>query len=218
MISQKHQATAILYLGVKTVEQRLRAYLESLGGLPADAWQILTGYLEVDVYKRGEPLWKAGERSDKIYFIGSGLVRLFFFDENGQEVTVHFLTHDKFLADVDSLHSGTPSSVSAVAEEVTEVAVFKPSVLKKLEADIYEWPSLLRKVSEKSLFEKVKMRNELFQREAKERYLLFLNYFPNVTNQVKAAHVASFLSMSQYTLSHIKKELVQTDFLRNRKN
>lgn len=196
----------------------LLGYLEGFGHLSVDSKQKISELVEIESLERGDVLWKAGERCDKVYFINSGLVRLYFYNEKGEEITVHFIGPKKFLADIESQNTGAPSSVTASVEIATRLITFKQSAWQKLEKEIFEWSSIVRKITEKSLFDKVKMRNELFQHEAKERYRLFLTYFPSVANQVKASHVASFLGISQYTLSHIKKELVTVDFLRNSKN
>ncbi len=199
-------------------EQKLLSYIGQFGNLSEESITRLRDCLEFEVFERGETLWKSGDKTEKIYFLLDGLVRLYFYNEHGDEITAHFMNGGRFLTDVESYSAGSPSSVTAIAERDTEIIVFQKSTMSRLEKEIFEWNGLLRKIIEKSLFDKVKMRTDLFHREAKDRYLAFLEYFPNVSNQVKAAHVASFLGISQYTLSHIKKRLVEPDFLRNSKN
>lgn len=199
-------------------EQKLLSYISQFSHLGASSIASLRDSLTFETYERGATLWEAGEKPEEKYFIQEGLIRLYSYNERGDEITVHFANAGTFMADVDSFNSGIPSLVTAAAERDTEVIVFHKPTLERLERDIPEWNGLFRKITEKALFDKVKIRSDLFQREAKDRYLAFLEYFPNVANHVKAAHVASFLGISQFTLSHIKKQLVHTDFLRNSKN
>jgi CRP/FNR family transcriptional regulator, anaerobic regulatory protein len=90
--------------------------------------------------------------------------------------------------------------------------------LQRLEQHFFDWNTLLGKIIEKSLFDKVRMRNRLFQAAGRERFEIFLAEFPGVANHAKAADVASFLGISQYTLSHLKKEMIKGDGLPHRGN
>jgi CRP-like cAMP-binding protein len=193
-------------------EQQLLTYIGQFGALNEQSLGLLRDSLEFQRFERGKTLWKAGVKCDKIFFLLNGLVRLFFYNEQGEEITVYFLDGGKFLADLESYNTGSPSSVTAIAEHDVELVVFRKPVMERLEREISGWTGVLKKISEKALFEKVKLRTDLFHREAKDRYLTFLQYFPSISNQVKAAHVASFLGMSQFTLSHIKKRLIQPRF------
>ncbi|MBT1689007.1 Crp/Fnr family transcriptional regulator [Dawidia soli] len=199
-------------------EQKLLSYLGKFCPLNEASISILRDSLQFETYARGQTLWNAGEKPEEKYFLLEGLIRLYSYNEDGDDITVHFSDAGNFLADLDSFNSDIPSLVTAVAERDTEVIAFHKPTLERLAREIPEWSGLLARITEKALFDKVKIRSDLFQREARDRYLSFLTYFPNVANHVKAAHVASFLGISQYTLSHIKKELLHSDFLRNSKN
>lgn len=175
-------------------------------------------HLAFKTIRKNDYLWKAGQRCENIYFLKSGVVRLFFYNEQGQENTVHFVSANSVIADLDSLNMNTPSSVSCAAAIDTEVVILTAPVIQKFNREVFEWTELKRKITEKSLFDKIKTRDKIFQKEAKERYLSFLEHFPLVASNVQASHIASYLGISQFTLSHIKSELSKNDFLRKSKN
>jgi len=193
-------------------------YFDLFLRLSPESRELIASNLEFEKFKKGSFLWKAGQRCNKIYFIGSGIARMFFYTETGEETTVHFIEPNKFITDIDSLNTKVPSSVSCVAAIDCEVIILTALVLEKLKKEVFEWQELIRKITEKSLFDKIKVRERVFQKEAKERYISFLEQFPSVSNNVQASHIASYLGISQFTLSHIKKELSKTDFLRISKN
>lgn len=204
-------------LATKTMESIFN-YFDSFIKLSQESKELMATHLEFETIRKNDYLWKAGQRCENIYFIKSGVVRLFFYNEQGEENTVHFISPNKVIADVDSLNMNTPSSVSCAASIDTEVVVLTAPVTEKFNREVFEWNELKRKITEKSLFDKIKTRDKIFQKEAKERYLSFLEHFPLVASNVQASHIASYLGISQFTLSHIKGELSKSHFLRKSKN
>lgn len=193
-------------------------YFDTFLKLSPDSKELIAANLEYETVKKGSFLWKAGQRCNNLYFITSGITRLFFYTEEGEEHTVHFISENKFITDLESLRIQTPSSVSCIAAIDCNVIVIKSQTLRKFDKEVFEWHELLRKITEKTLFDKVKVRDILFQKEAKERYLSFLKLFPTIANNVPANQIASFLGISQFTLSHLKKEIAKDHILRIRKN
>lgn len=193
-------------------------YFDTFLKLSPDSKELIAANLEYETVKKGSFLWRAGQRCNNLYFITSGITRLFFYTAEGEEHTVHFISENKFVADLESLRIQTPSSVSCIAAIDCNVIVIKSQTLRKFDKEVFEWHELLRKITEKTLFDKVKVRDILFQKEAKERYLSFLELFPTIANNVPANQIASFLGISQFTLSHLKKEIAKDHILRNRKN
>ncbi|SEA63368.1 Crp/Fnr family transcriptional regulator [Pedobacter hartonius] len=192
-------------------------YFDTFLTLSAESKELIAANLEYELIKKGDFLWKAGQRCNKFYFIVSGIARLFFYTDEGEENTVHFIVENRFITDLESLRMQTPSSVSCIAAVDCNVIVIKSQTLQKFDKEVFEWHELIRKITEKTMFDKVKVRDILYQKEAKERFLSFLEHFPTIANNVPANQIASYLGISQYTLSHLKKEIAK-DFLRNRKN
>lgn len=195
--------------------KNLESFLATFGSFSADDLNVLRSVLTMERFDRGDYLWKAGEQRDTIFFINDGLVRLFFFDEKGDEITVHFVNDRNFIADPGNFSSSTPIPVSALVEKPSEILVLDKMGQQKLEQEFFEWRVLLLKVIERTLFEKVKLRNRLVQATAKEKFEIFLSTFPGAANYIKASDVASFLGISQYTLSHLKKELISNNSFRH---
>jgi len=193
-------------------------YFDTFLKLSPESNKIIKSHLEYETIKKGGFLWKAGQRCNNLYFVTSGIARLFFYTEEAEENTVHFISENNFITDLESLRIQTPSSISCIAAIDCNVVVIKSQILKKFDKEVFEWHELLRKITEKTLFDKVKVRDILFQKESKERYISFLKLFPTIANNVPANQIASYLGISQFTLSHLKKEIAEDDFLRIRKN
>lgn len=193
-------------------------YFDTFLKLSYESKEQIMLHLEYEQFNKGSFLWKAGERCKHLYFIESGIARLFFYTEEGKENTVHFVNDNQFITDLESLRIQSPSSVSCMAEVDCKVIIIKSKILEKFDKEIFEWHALIRKITEKALFDKVKIRDILHQQAAKERYLSFLKLFPTIATHVPAKHIASYLGISQFTLSHVKKDITTDDYLRSRKS
>lgn len=184
-------------------------YFDDFLKICPESKEVIEANLEYKSVKKGDFLWKAGERCDSLYFITTGIARLFFYTDSGEENTVHFINNNRFITDPESLRILTPSSVSCVAATDCNVVILESQILKKFDNEIFEWHELIRKITEKTLFDKVRVRDILFQKDSKERYLSFLELFPAIANNVPANQIASYLNISQFTLSHLKKEIAK---------
>lgn len=184
-------------------------YFDGFLKICPESKEVIEANLEYKSVKKGDFLWKAGERCDSLYFITTGIARLFFYTDSGEENTVHFINNNRFVTDPESLRIQTPSSVSCVAATDCNVVILESQILKKFDKEIFEWHELIRKITEKTLFDKVRVRDILFQKDSKERYLSFLELFPAIANNVPANQIASYLNISQFTLSHLKKEIAK---------
>jgi len=72
---------------------------------------------------------------------------------------------------------------------------------------IIGWEAIVHKIISKALIQKVERRSPLVTEDATERYLKFLEIYPNVVNRVPLSYVASYLGITQSSLSRIRKNI-----------
>ena len=192
--------------------KELLDYFDGFMPLSADSRRTITDHISRQRIRKGENLWKSGERCNSLYFIQEGIFRLFFYTEKGDEITVHFTGARKFITDIESINTHTPSAVTCVAATDSDVVIIDHAAQKLFETAVPEWHQLVRKITEKALYDKIRTKDSLAHKESKEKYRLFIELFPEIVNHVKAGHIASYLGMSQYTLSHIKSEMAGARF------
>ncbi|MBQ4819660.1 response regulator [Aquimarina sp. MMG016] len=88
-------------------------------------------YGDLSKCKKGEPIFKEGEHSNKIYLILKGVVKTHKMDENGKELITALFKSDDFLG-FTSFVDNTPYQESATAVEDTELAGISKSNLKEI--------------------------------------------------------------------------------------
>lgn len=168
--------------------------------------QALENRTKRRIVKRGEVIAREGEIQTWIYFLLSGVLRGFFLDAKGRDITdcFAFQCGDPV---VSCIRLGEPSyiSIEALSEvEVLAVPVFEAEEL------IAEHPVLLKLYNElltNALRYHWSMKALMYQFTAMERYQWFLRDYPGLIERVSGKHVASLLGMTSVTLSRLKRTL-----------
>jgi CRP-like cAMP-binding protein len=87
-----------------------------------------------------------------------------------------------------------------------------------LSAQIANWDKIVGSILEAKLLEKTKNKTEMISQDATTRYLSFLESHENASKYAQLSHIASYLGITQFSLSRIRKKIHQHDFLPNGKN
>jgi hypothetical protein len=85
--------------------------------------------------------------------------------------------------------------------------VFSADGLKELSLTIIGWDNIVGKITEKSLVEKVHRISPMLAESAKARYLNFLDRFPALANRIPLSMLASYLGITQSSLSRIRRSI-----------
>lgn len=177
-------------------------YKQAFPELEDGLTQVLVNNTEIHTIKEQVLFQRIGEVSPTIDILLSGLVRGFFLDGTGKEVTDCF-EFERGTPLVSSSSWGAPSVISL--EALTEVTVASIS-LDVLSTHLNE-PSLLRlmlRFLSVSLGKHWEIKMMLANRSTKERYAWFLEKYPGLIDRVSHQYIASFLGVSPVTLSRTR--------------
>jgi len=155
--------------------------------------------------EKGHLLVKAGRVTHRIFFIQEGSARAFY-DHDGKEVTAWFYREGLLTTSWTSFFTQTPSHESVELNEDSIIASLTHDQLHQL---YQQYPKLQEfgrvMVEDQLVFLDYFYKGFMFM-TAKEKYDLLLQVFPDVTQRVNLGHIASFLGISQETLSRIRKK------------
>ena len=79
--------------------------------------------------------------------------------------------------------------------------------MRELSMTIIEWDNIIAKITSKGLADKVNKISPMMSEDAKERYLSFLEKFPNLANRIPLSYLASYLGITQSSLSRIRRNI-----------
>lgn len=164
--------------------------------------------------KKGEVIAQEGEVQSWVYFLVSGVLRGFFLDAKGRDITDCFAFRCGDPA-VSCIKFGEASFVSI--EALTDCELMAISVFDLMEL-LNDSPQLVRIYNELltgALRYHWSMKALMYQYTAMERYQWFLANYPGLIERVSGKHVASLLGMTSVTLSRLKRAIregrVQTE-------
>ena len=185
----------------------IRTYLHEILHLPLEILMpSLIDTVELRTLKKRELLIRQGEYQEHVYFLVSGILRGFFLDAVGQEVTDCFAFKSGTPAmPGPDLNIPAPISIEALTD-VTVLCIPTAEVVKVMETSMaclqcaYE----LLMASAQTHWE---LKMARYRYDARQRYPWFLSAYPGLINKVSNKYVASFLGMNPSTLSRQKAVL-----------
>lgn len=144
-----------------------------------------------------------GQLCRKLYFMDKGVVRTFYYHQE-RDISSWFYLENSFFTSWYSFYSQQPGYEYIETLEncvVYSISYNKYQQLLAASPDFQVFGRLL--AEEQVAFIDVYSKGYMFA-SAKDKYKSLLGYFPNIEQRVKLGQIASFLGISQETLSRIR--------------
>ena len=174
--------------------------------LSIEAEEYLISISKEKIVPKGSILIRQGQTVDKIFFVTGGCLRSYCIDKNGKEHTLHFAIKDNWISDYIAIHGD--ESATLTIECLTESNIIEFNA-KKINGMLTLFPELepFQRGNLERLFVSLQKRilNQL-QLSAAERYDLFLEEYPDIEKHTRNYHIASYLGITQESLSRIRVE------------
>jgi CRP-like cAMP-binding protein len=159
--------------------------------------------------KKGELLLKANDIVNHQYYVGNGCLRTFFMDKHAKEHTLQFAIKDWWISDYTSYFTNTKSILSIECIQHATIYKISKENIENLYLEIPKLETFFRKKLEGAFASFQKRILSSLSQSAKERYASFTQTYPNIEQQVKNYHIASYLGITTESLSRIRKEIAQ---------
>lgn len=153
--------------------------------------------------KKNQDLQSIGHTCRTIYFIKKGVARIYYYKED-IEITECFAFENAIIARVESLFTGKPSRKAIQMIEDSELIAISSAKLFDLYDTFPEIERLFRKIFESAYVDTVNRVESIQFHSAEERYNALLKESPNVLQRVPLKYIASYLGITQVSLSRIR--------------
>ncbi|MBN1501359.1 MAG: Crp/Fnr family transcriptional regulator [Spirochaetes bacterium] len=194
----------------KNYLQELADSMNFLSGIPRDELRKLFKRKKIICLKKDEYFLMAGEIPDSLGFNISGLLRLFYIDENGNEINKHFCPENTLAVAYKPFIRREESEIYIQALEDTRLFVIDYKTYNDLLNSHICWQRVARKLAELLTILYQKREAELLLIDSQERYLRFLKDYSNLLNRISQYHIASYLGITPESLSRIRTNLKQS--------
>lgn len=149
----------------------------------------------------------SGSISNKVGFLKKGILRACKENKKGEIVTSYFyyLPDNNIITLQTSFELEIPSEHCIEAISDCEIMYFDRHNINLCLQKFPIFEILIRKIAVKQYMDNSKRINDFQTKDAKEIYNTFLNESGDLAEKVPQHMIASYLGISQYTLSKIKK-------------
>ena len=168
--------------------------------------ELLTSSLTRHVFPRKYELIQGGTLNRNVYFIEKGITRSYCII-NGNDVTTWFSLEGDITFGLLDLYRGTAGFeyVETLEEcEMYSISVDTLNSLYEKSLDIANWSRVIHQECVLSL---QLNRMDVLSLSAGERYEMLLKRHPDIHSRANLGHIASFLGITQSTLSKIRAKL-----------
>ena len=159
--------------------------------------------------KKGEMLLNKGETVLYTHYVHSGCFRTFFIDQAGKEHTLQFAVKYWWISDYTAFFTGDEALTNIECIQSGTIYKLARKDMVQLYAHVPGFETFFRKKLEGRFMALQKRVLGNLAQTAKERYLTFIKTYPNIQQNVKNYHIASYLGITTESLSRIRKEMMK---------
>lgn len=189
---------------------KLLRRLHQLIPLNCQQQQQLCRWVQSEDVPKDAVLLEAGQVADSIYFVDEGVLRSCC-TVSDQDVTRWFCFSEHFATSYFSFVYRQPSEDRLVTVTDTRLLSLSYSALQHLTQQDTVWVDLNRRLLEEYYTSSLKRLLSFQTQSTAERYASLLSEHPQITEQVPLGQLASYLGMTQATLSRLRSKRSQAN-------
>ena len=186
--------------------QKLIQFFKNSNLVSAKAAEDIANTFSPKEITKNNFLLKEGRISDEYFFLENGFIRAFANDIEGNDVTTNFYSNCQVVFEVSSFFNRTASKENFQAIVDCEGWYITYEQLNNLFHSMHEFRDFGRSILVKG-FSSLKIRMlSMITETAEQRYDTLLKTNPEIFQQAALKHIASYLGITDTSLSRIRKE------------
>lgn len=147
------------------------------------------------------------EKCHYIGFVKSGLMRSYYDNENGNDISFNFHFDNQFFTDYESILCDKKSKLNIQSIHKSELLLLHKDDLQELYSKESYWQEFGRKMTEKLYLDAKKRIEDLLYYSPGKRYTKLLQENPLIFQEIHQKHIASYLGVTPQSLSRIRKRI-----------
>jgi len=175
-----------------------------------EVYDSVIEFSEFKVYSKGSLLAGIGDKAAKAGIVMNGVVRSYYIDGDGNDITQFFSKEGSFCMDEGMMGFDEIIKMWEAVEEST-VMIFDVKKMKELIFSSEKLKTLWIELLESGMRYKIYRENGFLVENATERYLHFRKLYPELCGIVPQKHIATYLGIAPESLSRIRSAVKEED-------
>ncbi|MBD1363120.1 Crp/Fnr family transcriptional regulator [Mucilaginibacter sp. ZT4R22] len=183
----------------------LTRYINTKIKLSAEERSVIDAAFKREFYSKGTILAEPSNRSQKVHFIEKGMIRTFY-NKDGKDITHFFFDENAFTMSLESNYFNKTDPYGREVLEDTTLRTIHFKEFNDLFNNIDVFKGFFFMVSIETL---KRFSDKLFSLQfqtAEQRYKSMTDNYSNILLRVPLGHIASYLGITQQTLSVIRAQ------------
>ncbi|OYQ47467.1 Crp/Fnr family transcriptional regulator [Flavobacterium aurantiibacter] len=152
---------------------------------------------------------QANTTQKNVGFVFSGLLRAFYIDDKGNEITIRFAKEFDFATEYVAFITQTPSKYFFQCLEACEIVNIPYSHMQDAFSKFPALEKYGRLIAEEVLkFQQKRIQSFLFE-NAEQRYINFVKENSDLHNRVSLSYLSTYLGIERPSLSRIRKKIAR---------
>ncbi|WP_052342962.1 Crp/Fnr family transcriptional regulator [Saccharicrinis fermentans] len=176
---------------------------ENITSLEKEVREELAELLKKRTFKKGEMVNHKGKISRHLYFVEKGLLKHYYY-HNGNQYILRFFCDHRFVTISDSFLSNIPAKYSTIALEDSTLIYLEYDKMEYLCSKYHSFERFIRIVISNMAIMSIERLKTMLHENATERYDKFILEYGHLQQRISLGDTASFLGISQVSLSRIR--------------
>jgi CRP/FNR family transcriptional regulator, anaerobic regulatory protein len=177
--------------------------LNSLAPMEEALADKIRSLAKIVTYAAGELILKEGQVCNRACLVVNGLTRSYYLND-GADITSRFMEEGFIVTSWPSYYTQKPGTEFIEAMEETTLACLHYNDIRQLYIDFPEFNINGRRQTEYAFYLSELRTLLLRKNTAEEKYKYFLHNHPSLMQRVPLKHIATYLGMSEETLSRVR--------------
>ena len=169
-------------------------------------WDIAEPFFEELMLRKSDYFVQEGKVCRRMGFIAEGVMR-YCMNREGEDITCYFVCENNFAGDPDSYLSQRPSDKNMQALTDCTLFVITYDNYKKLQKVLPRFNEITGAINHRVMMHLLMQRDFLQHADAISKYREFISKFPHILQRVSLSYIASFLGITQQSLSRLRKQI-----------
>ena len=189
------------------MKHKLTAYITKiLGENPPNLDSVLGRFKEITT-SRNEIILREGEVCKYVYFIVSGCLQVFVYDNQANETTRDLVVENNWCSELMSFGSGNPATENIRCAEPCQLLAIDKAGFQEMMQSVPQYGMVYQKILEASYANSVYRINTFVSLSALDRIKWLMDNRPGLMARLPSKLIASYLGISQETFSRLKAKL-----------